>query len=1143
MSKKFTEYKGLDLAGLAGEVLDFWKKEQIFEKSVTTREGKPQYVFYEGPPSANGLPGIHHVMARAIKDIFCRYQTQKGHQVKRKAGWDTHGLPVELGTEKELGITKEDIGKTISIEEYNEACKRTVMRYTDVWNDLTEKMGYWVDMEDPYVTYKPKYMETVWWLLKQIYDKGLLYKGYTIQPYSPKAGTGLSSHEVNQPGAYRDVTDTTIVAQFKTLSDSLPDFLKGFGNVDIMAWTTTPWTLPSNTALTVGPNIDYVLVKTFNQYTFQPINVVLAKNLVGKQFGKGYFESTDDADFTNYKDGDKSAPYKVLAEAKGKDLVGIRYEQLLPFVLPYQNPENAFRVIAGDFVTTEDGTGIVHTAPTFGADDAKVAKEAKPEVPPMLVLDENGNPVPLVDMQGRFTSHSGSLDNPNGKPLELAGKYVKNEYYDACTAPERSADVEISIYLKENNKAFKVEKYLHSYPHSWRTDEPLLYYPLDSWFIKMTDVKERMFDLNDTINWKPKATGEGRFGNWLKSANDWNLSRSRYWGIPLPIWRTEDKTEEMLIGSVEELFNGIEKAIEAGLMAENPFKGFEPGNMSEANYDLVDLHKNVVDKIVLVSPSGKPMHRESDLIDVWFDSGAMPYAQWHYPFENKELIDNHEAFPADFIAEGVDQTRGWFYTLHAIATLVFDEVSYKNVVSNGLVLDKNGQKMSKRLGNAVDPFTTLAEYGPDATRWYMISNANPWDNLKFDIEGVAEVRRKFFGTLYNTYSFFALYANIDGFSYAEPEVPLNERPEIDRWILSELNTLIKDVDSFYADYEPTKAARAISDFVQENLSNWYVRLCRRRFWKGEYAQDKIAAYQTLYTCLVAVAKLSAPIAPFFMDRLYKDLTQASQQEKCESVHLADFPAYADNFVDKSLESRMQKAQIISSLVLSLRKKEMIKVRQPLQKVMIPVLDAKQKAEIEAVAELIKAEVNVKEVTLLDDASGVLVKQVKPNFKALGPRFGKDMGLIAKEIQAFSQEQINAIDKDGSLDIAVSGKSITLTSADVEISSQDIPGWLVANANGITVALDITLTEELKQEGIARELVNRIQNIRKDSGFEVTDRIKIYLQDSVALEEAVKANEEYIKSETLTDELVFLPEVENGTQIEFDEITTLLLISK
>jgi isoleucyl-tRNA synthetase len=1143
MSKKFTEYKGLDLPTVAGEVLNFWKEENIFDKSVTTREGKPQYVFFEGPPSANGLPGIHHVMARAIKDIFCRYQTQKGYQVKRKAGWDTHGLPVELGTEKELGITKEDIGKTISIEEYNEACKRTVMRYTDVWNDLTEKMGYWVDMEDPYVTYKPKYMESVWWLLKQIYDKGLLYKGYTIQPYSPKAGTGLSSHEVNQPGAYRDVTDTTIVAQFKTIADTLPEALKGFGAIDIMAWTTTPWTLPSNTALTVGPNIDYVLAKTFNQYTFEPINVVLAKNLVGKQFGKGYVESTNDEDFANYKGGDKTIPYTILAEAKGKDLVGIRYEQLLPFVLPDQNPENAFRVISGDFVTTEDGTGIVHTAPTFGADDAKVAKEAKPEVPPMLVQDENGNLVPLVDLQGKFTTHVDTLDNPNGNALKLAGKYVKNEYYDAGTAPERSADVEISIYLKENNKAFKVEKYVHSYPHSWRTDEPLLYYPLDSWFIKVTDVKDRMFDLNDTINWKPKSTGEGRFGNWLKNANDWNLSRSRYWGIPLPIWRTEDKTEEVLIGSAEELFNEIEKAIAAGVQETNPFAGFKPGDMSEENYDLIDLHKNVVDSITLLSPSGKPMKRESDLIDVWFDSGAMPYAQWHYPFENKELIDNNTAFPADFIAEGVDQTRGWFYTLHAIGTLVFDQVAYKNVVSNGLVLDKNGQKMSKRLGNAVDPFTTLAEYGPDATRWYMIANANPWDNLKFDIEGVAEVRRKFFGTLYNTYSFFALYANIDGFSYSEPEVPLNERPEIDRWILSELNTLIKDVDSFYADYEPTKAARAISDFVQENLSNWYVRLCRRRFWKGEYAQDKIAAYQTLYTCLVAVSKLGAPIAPFFMDRLYKDLTQASQQEAFESVHLADFPTYGDNFVDKSLESRMQKAQTISSLVLSLRKKEMIKVRQPLQKVMIPVLDANQKAEIEAVAELIKAEVNVKEVVLMDDASGVLVKQIKPNFKALGPRFGKDMGLISKEIQNFSQEQITEIDKNGNIDVEVSGKSVNLTLEDVEITSQDIPGWLVANAGGITVALDITLTDDLKKEGIARELVNRIQNIRKDSGFEVTDRIKVTIKDNKILQDAVIANEDYIKSETLTDEITFAGDVANGTEIEFDEINTLLLISK
>jgi isoleucyl-tRNA synthetase len=1133
MSTKFTEYKGLDLPTVASEVLDFWKKNNVFEQSVTSREGATPYVFFEGPPSANGLPGIHHVMARAIKDIFCRYKTQKGFQVKRKAGWDTHGLPVELGTEKELGITKEDIGKTISVEEYNEACKKTVMRYTDVWNDLTEKMGYWVDMEDPYVTYKSKYMETVWWLLKQIYNKDLLYKGYTIQPYSPKAGTGLSSHEVNQPGSYRDVTDTTVVAQFKTKKETLPNFLQGFGDIHILAWTTTPWTLPSNTALTVGPKIDYVLVQTFNQYTFEPVNVILAKNLVGKQFGKGFFASVEPSDFENFKEGDKSIPYQILAECKGSDLVGIRYEQLMPLALPYQNSENAFRVIAGDFVTTEDGTGIVHTAPTFGADDAKVAKEATPEVPPMLVLDENGNPVPLVDLQGKFIQGLGNY----------SGKYVKNEYYNDGEAPERSADVEIAIQLKEENKAFKVEKYVHSYPHCWRTDKPILYYPLDSWFIKVTEIKDRMFNLNETINWKPKATGEGRFGNWLKNANDWNLSRSRYWGIPLPIWRTEDGTEEILIGSVEELFAEIEKSIAAGFQSENPFKGFVVGNMSEENYDLVDLHKNVVDNIVLVSPSGKLMKRESDLIDVWFDSGAMPYAQWHYPFENKDLIDENKAFPADFIAEGVDQTRGWFYTLHAIGTLVFDKIAYKNVVSNGLVLDKNGQKMSKRLGNAIDPFTTLAEYGPDATRWYMISNANPWDNLKFDIEGVAEVRRKFFGTLYNTYSFFSLYANIDGFKYAEAEIPLNERPEIDRWILSELHTLIKTVDEAYADYEPTKAARAISDFVQENLSNWYVRLCRRRFWKGEYGTDKIAAYQTLYTCLLNVAKLSAPIAPFFMDKLYRDLTLATSTEKSNSVHLALFPVSVENFVDKSLESKMMKAQTVSSLVLSLRKKEMIKVRQPLQKVMIPILDENQRAEIEAVSDLIKAEVNVKEIELLDDASGVLVKQIKPNFKALGPRFGKDMNLISSEIQKFSQEQINEIDAKGELSLVISGNSIILTSQDVEISSQDIPGWLVANSNGITVALDITISEELKQEGIARELVNRIQNIRKDSGFEVTDKIKVQVQRNGELEQAIKNNENYIKDETLTEELNFTDNLENGIEIEFDEIKTRILISK
>jgi isoleucyl-tRNA synthetase len=1153
MSTKFTEYKGLDLPTVASEVLDFWKKNNIFEQSITSREGNQPFVFFEGPPSANGLPGIHHVMARAIKDIFCRYKTQKGFQVKRKAGWDTHGLPVELGTEKELGITKEDIGKTISVSEYNEACKKTVMRYTDVWNDLTEKMGYWVDMQDPYITYKPKYMETVWWLLKQIYNKDLLYKGYTIQPYSPKAGTGLSSHEVNQPGSYRDVTDTTVVAQFlsPTLSKgegadtensifkafglaSLP--LDGSGEAFFLAWTTTPWTLPSNVALTVGPKIEYVLVETFNQYTFRPAKVILAKKLIGKQFGKGFFESTEPSDFENFKEGDKKIPFQVIAECKGSDLVGIKYEQLMKLALPHENAENAFRVIAGDFVTTEDGTGIVHTAPTFGADDAKVAKEASPEIPPMLVADANDNLVPLVDLQGKFIQGLGNL----------SGKYVKNEYYNDGEAPERSADVEIAIQLKEENKAFKVEKYVHSYPHCWRTDKPILYYPLDSWFIKMTEVKNRMFDLNETINWKPKATGEGRFGNWLKNANDWNLSRSRYWGIPLPIWRTESGSEgleeEILIGSVGELYNEIEKSIAAGFQKENPFKGFEIGNMSEENYDLVDLHKNIVDEITLVSDSGKPMKRESDLIDVWFDSGAMPYAQFHFPFEMPELVKDGWA-TADFIAEGVDQTRGWFYTLHAISTLVFDKVAYKNVVSNGLVLDKNGQKMSKRLGNAADPFETLEQYGPDATRWYMISNANPWDNLKFDLEGIAEVRRKFFGTLYNTYSFFSLYANIDKFTYSEVEVPLEKRPEIDRWILSELHTLIKTVDDAYADYEPTKAARAISDFVQENLSNWYVRLCRRRFWKGEYAEDKIAAYQTLYTCLLTISKLGAPIAPFFMDKLYRDLTQATHTEKFDSVHLSEFPKYVENFVDKSLESKMGKAQTISSLVLSLRKREMIKVRQPLQKIMIPVLNEAFRAEIEAISDLIKAEVNVKEIELIDDASGILIKQIKPNFKALGPRYGKDMGLISKKIQDLSQENINELDNYGLLTVDLSGNSITLSSKDVEISSQDIEGLLVANSGTITVALDITLTEDLKNEGIARELVNRIQNLRKDSGFEVTDKIIVNLQKNLVLEKAVSQNETYIKSETLTKEIVFETHIEEGTQIEFDEIKTVLTITK
>ncbi|MGA1225912.1 MAG: isoleucine--tRNA ligase [Tamlana sp.] len=1133
MITKFPEYKGLDLPKVAEDILNYWQESNIFEKSVSTREGNEPFVFFEGPPSANGLPGVHHVLARAIKDIFPRYKTMKGYQVKRKAGWDTHGLPIELGVEKELGITKEDIGKTISVEDYNAACRKAVMRYTDVWNDLTQKMGYWVDMDDPYITYEPKYMESVWWLLKQIYNKNLLYKGYAIQPYSPKAGTGLSSHELNQPGTYQDVTDTTVVAQFKAKAESLPDFLQNEGTIYFLAWTTTPWTLPSNTALTVGPKIEYVLVETFNQYTLEPVKVILAKKLVSYQFAGKFNRVEDKTELLAYKSDDKKIPYYVVKEFVGKDLAGITYEQLLPYTLPNDNPENAFRVIAGDFVTTEDGTGIVHTAPTFGADDALVAKQATPEVPPMLVKDENGNLVPLVDLQGKFRPEM----------AEYAGKYVKNEYYNDGEAPERSVDVEIAIQLKEENKAFKVEKYKHSYPNCWRTDKPILYYPLDSWFIKVTDVKERMFELNETINWKPKATGTGRFGNWLANANDWNLSRSRYWGIPLPIWRTEDGKEEICIGSVEELKNEMSKAVSAGVLSKDVFEDFEIGNNSEENYAKIDLHKNIVDEIILVSASGKPMKRESDLIDVWFDSGSMPYAQWHYPFENKEKIDKHKSFPADFIAEGVDQTRGWFYTLHAIGTMVFDSVAYKNVVSNGLVLDKNGQKMSKRLGNAVDPFETLSTYGADATRWYMISNANPWDNLKFDIEGVEEVKRKFFGTLYNTYSFFSLYTNLDSFSYAEADIPLSERPELDRWILSELHTLIKKVDGFYADYEPTKAARAISDFTQDYLSNWFVRLSRRRFWKGDYQQDKISAYQTLYTSMITIAKLGAPIAPFFMDKLYLDLNSVTKKEAFESVHLADFPAFDEAYVDKSLERKMESAQTISSLVLSLRAKEKIKVRQPLQKIMIPIDSSQQKEEILAVSNLIKHEVNIKEIELLEDASGILVKQIKPNFKALGPRFGKDMKAIASAVVNFSSEDINKIEQNGSLEVAINGKNITLERTDVEITSQDIEGWLVANEGALTVALDVTITDELRKEGIARELINRIQNLRKDSGFEVTDRIDVTLQKDEQVINAVKTNLDYIKTETLTEELEIKDEIKDGIEIAFDNVNTKLFIQK
>ena len=1133
MSTKFKEYKGLDLPKLGEEILDFWKEQHIFEQSISIRESATPFVFFEGPPSANGLPGIHHVMARAIKDIFCRYKTQKGFKVDRKAGWDTHGLPIELGVEKQLGITKEDIGTKISVEDYNTACRKAVMKYTDVWNKVTEGYGYWVDMQDPYVTYKSKYMESVWWLLKQIYNKDLLYKGYTIQPYSPKAGTGLSSHELNQPGTYQDVTDTTVVAQFKALEDTLPDFLKKFDHLHFLAWTTTPWTLPSNTALTVGAKIDYVVVATYNQYTFEPIHVILAKNLVGKQFGSKYEQTQDTAVVSNYSKEDKKIPFLIAAHCKGSDLLEIRYEQLLDYATPDAGVADAFRVIAGDFVTTEDGTGIVHTAPTFGADDAMVAKQATPQVPPMLVKDDNGNLVPLVDLQGKFRPEL----------QEFAGKYVKNEYYDDGQAPEKSIDVELAIKLKTENKAFKVEKYVHSYPNCWRTDKPILYYPLDSWFIKVTHFKDRMHELNKSINWKPKATGEGRFGNWLANANDWNLSRSRYWGIPLPLWRTEDGTEEIIIGSIAELKTQMQKAVTAGVLEKDIYEDFVVGDFTQENYNTVDLHKNIVDKITLVSATGKPMQRESDLIDVWFDSGAMPYAQWHYPFENKEKVENTWR-KADFIAEGVDQTRGWFYTLHAIATMIFDDVAYKNVVSNGLVLDKNGQKMSKRLGNATDPFETLEKHGPDATRWYMISNANPWDNLKFDIDGIGEVRNKFFGTLYNTYNFFALYANLDGFTYSEPAIEIDKRPEIDRWILSELNTLILRVDDSFTAYEPTKAARAIQYFVGENLSNWFVRLSRRRYWKGSYGEDKISAYQTLYTCLETVAKLGAPIAPFFMDRLYKDLVAVvSKNQVRASVHLTDFPQANKSLIDSALEARMQKAQTISSLVLSLRQREKIKVRQPLQKIMIPVLDAEAGEEIKAVSDLIKSEVNVKEIELIDQDSGILVKQIKPDFKKLGPRFGKDMKAVAAVIEQLDQDQINLLEKDGQMRIKISEKSTTLTLDDVLISSQDIEGWLVANSNGITVALDVTISETLKNEGIAREIVNRIQNLRKDSGFEVTDRIHVSLLSCDKLDIAVQQNMEYIKEETLTDTLSFETQMSNATEISFDGIQTKLSINK
>ena len=1161
MSKKFAEYSKFDLSNVNKEILKKWQDGDVFHKSLEIREGHPSFVFYEGPPSANGMPGIHHVIARSIKDIFCRYKTMKGYKVNRKAGWDTHGLPVELGVEKSLGITKEDIGKKISVAEYNAACRKDVMKFTKEWTDLTQKMGYWVDLENPYITYDNRYIETLWWLLKQLYNKGLLYKGYTIQPYSPAAGTGLSSHELNQPGCYRDVKDTTVVGQFK-MKNPKPEMTQ-WGTPYFIAWTTTPWTLPSNTALCVGPKIDYVAVQTYNGYTGEKITVVLAKPLLYAHFNK----KAEGIALEDYKPGDKLIPFKVVGEYKGTDLVGMEYEQLISWVKPVEATEDgwkeasakAFRVIPGDYVTTEDGTGIVHIAPTFGADDANVAKAAG--IPSLFMINKKGETRPMVDLTGKFYLLN-ELDEKFvaecvdvEKYKEYEGRWVKNAYdpqftvdgkYDekAAQAAE-SLDIYICMKMKQNNQAFKIEKHVHNYPHCWRTDKPVLYYPLDSWFIRSTACKDRMIELNKTINWKPESTGTGRFGKWLENLNDWNLSRSRYWGTPLPIWRSEEG-EEICIGSVEELYNEIEKSIAAGFMTENPYKklGFEPGVYTKENYEKIDLHRPYVDDITLVSPSGKPMKRESDLIDVWFDSGAMPYAQLHYPFENKELVDNRTYYPADFIAEGVDQTRGWFFTLHAIATMIFDSVAYKAVVSNGLVLDKNGNKMSKRLGNAVDPFATIEKYGSDPLRWYMITNASPWDNLKFDIEGVEEVRRKFFGTLYNTYSFFALYANVDGFNYSQPDIEWNKRPEIDRWILSLLNSLIKDVDNYLDNYEPTRAGRAISDFVNDHLSNWYVRLNRKRFWQGGLTDDKLSAYQTLYTCLETVAKLMAPIAPFYADQLFCDLIAATGRENVYSVHLSDFPVCHEEQIDKNLEERMQMAQTISSMVLALRRKVNIKVRQPLHVLMVPVLDEHQKESIEAVKSLILSEVNVKDMKFVDNTAGILVKRIKPDFKKLGPRYGKIMKALAAAIQQMSQEDINAFEKAGTFTLQVDGQDAVLERTDVEIISEDIPGWLVANEGRLTVALDITVTDELKKEGLARELVNRIQNLRKSSGFDITDKVNITIASSPEMDGAVTAYKDYITSQVLANSLTITTEpIADATVLDFEDFTLPVKVEK
>ena len=1161
MSKKFTEYSQLNLSEVNKEVLKKWDENDVFSRSMTEREGCPSFVFYEGPPSANGMPGIHHVMARTIKDTFCRFKTMKGYQVKRKAGWDTHGLPVELGVEKALGITKEDIGKTISVAEYNRHCRTDVMKFTKEWTDLTHKMGYWVDLDNPYITYDNRYIETLWWLLKRLYAKGLLYKGYTIQPYSPAAGTGLSSHELNQPGCYRDVKDLTVVAQFK-MKNPKPE-MTGWGTPYFVAWTTTPWTLPSNTALCVGPKYTYVAVRTYNAYSGEKMTVVLAEDLLYTHFNK----KAEGIALADYKPGDKLIPFEIVGRYKGTDLVGMEYEQLIPWVKPVEVAEDgtwheasakAFRVIPGDYVTTEDGTGIVHIAPTFGADDAFVARAAG--IPSLFMITKKGETRPMVDLTGKFflmseldeTFVSTCIDVEKYKEYE--GRWVKNAYdpqftidgkYDekAAQAAE-SLDVYLCMMLKQQGLAFKTEKHVHNYPHCWRTDKPVLYYPLDSWFIRSTACKERMMELNKTINWKPESTGTGRFGKWLENLNDWNLSRSRYWGTPLPVWRSEDG-EEKCIGSLEELYAEVEKAVTAGVMECNPYKkaGFVPGVYTKENYDLIDLHRPYVDDIILVSPSGKPMKRETDLIDVWFDSGSMPYAQLHYPFENKELIDSRSYYPADFIAEGVDQTRGWFFTLHAIATMVFDSVAFKNVVSNGLVLDKNGNKMSKRLGNAVDPFGAIEKFGSDPLRWYMITNSSPWDNLKFDTDGVDEVRRKFFGTLYNTYSFFALYANVDGFTYAEPEVPVSERPEIDRWILSLLNSLVKDVDACYTDYEPTKAGRLITDFVNDNLSNWYVRLNRKRFWGSSMSADKLSAYQTLYVCLETVARLMAPIAPFYADRLYMDLTSVTGRDNVVSVHLANFPVADESLIDKELEARMQMAQDVTSMVLALRRKVNIKVRQPLQCIMVPVVDEEQSRHIEAVKDLIMSEVNVKELRFVEGDSGVLVKRVKCDFKKLGPKFGKQMKAVAAAVSGMTQEEIARLEREGSYTFILDGAEAVVEAADVDIFSEDIPGWLVANEGRLTVALEVTVTDELRREGIARELVNRIQNIRKSSGFEITDKIDIVLSKNPNTDDAVTEYNTYICNQVLANSLTLADEVADATELSFDDYSLMIKVTK